>query len=856
MRAMGMNVSKKKMLTIIVRGLLMAPMVAVAGPSGPGGCGIDGFEWNCPDEAGGGAVVRPLLAENDALPSASSNPAKLEQPQWTDTKPLVIAANDTSTPTPPSPSASQPASLAKKHQGVRETMPVNTYTRGDRLAKLDEGLAWERCGVPAAQSSISRERPADRDLNVSSDAVSWERNDQLALFTGNIEAYQEDQYLEADWLRYSRRDGKVNVKGDFYYETPSLRLLANEGEFYLNEKRGSTTGVKGYRLPDNDGRGTADKIVVMDANHSRHENITYTTCRPGNDDWYISADELEINKESGWGEAKDATVRFMGTPILYAPYFKFPIDDRRMSGFLTPSIGNSNKTGLDVTAPYYLNLAPNYDATLYPRVMSDRGMMLGGEFRFLTENSSGLFGAEILPDDRGNRPETESTRGSLALRYAAAPAPRWATQVHVDYASDDTYLTDFGSNLGVTSAVHLQRTAVTSYSGDYWSLTGLVQDYQTIDNTVAAANKPYSRLPQMLFNLEQPNTSTGLTYHFLGEYAHFFHEDAVFGQRLDLMPGVSYPVMRPWGHLIPKVSGRYTTYALEDQTAGRPSDPDRALPILSLDTGLVFERSTDWLGNAAVQTLEPRLFYLYTPDVNQDELPIFDTSEYGMSFDSLFRENRFSGADRQGDANQLTTALTSRFFSDETGREWLNLGLGQILYFEDRDVQIPGTTTVQNSSSSMVAEVSSNFAPNWYTRVFYQWNTHDSDTEKTAAMIRYKDDEMRVVNLAYRYEVNPQNQTNLQDQVDASFHWPVSASWSLVGRWNYSMLDESTLDRFGGVEYNSCCWAFRVVGRHFVNNDETTTGVFAQLELTGLGAIGQSVDKMIEDGILGYKVKH
>ncbi|MBU0499197.1 MAG: LPS assembly protein LptD [Gammaproteobacteria bacterium] len=848
--------SKKKILTIIVQGLLALPWGAAVAQGASWDCAPGGMDWNCSDDKANEAVTYPLLAENAAALPSPEKAGGAGHPRWTDLNPSPKVTNEVAANADRDSYGTGLAASKKavpqdnNNQIKRDSVSVRSQAQGDRYHRLDEGLSWQSCGVPiGGQTSLLGGKTANRDLDISSDAVSWQRNDQIALFTGDVEVHQEDQHLESDWLRYTRSDGKVSVKGNFLYQSPSLRLLADEGEFYLNEKRGSTTGVKGYRILENGGRGTADKVVVLDSNHSHHENITYTTCRPGNSDWYISADELEINNESGWGEAKDATLRFLGTPILYAPYFKFPVDDRRMSGFLTPSVASSNKTGIDVTAPYYLNLAPNYDATLYPRIMSDRGLMLGGEFRFLTDDSAGLLGAEILPDDAGNSTGTRDTRGSLALRYTSNPAPRWSTRLYADYASDDTYLTDFGSNLGVTSAVNLERTAEASYSGDFWSFVGRFQDYQTIDNSIAAVDKPYSRLPQLLLNMEKPDPSTGLTYHFLGEYTHFYHENAVFGQRLDLMPGVSYPILRPWGHMIPKISGRYTAYALKDQAAGMSDNPDRALPVFSLDSGLVFERSTDWLGQAAVQTLEPRLFYLFTPEENQDGLPVFDTTEYGLSFDSLFRENRFSGADRQADANQLTAALTSRFFSESTGREWLSLSLGEVFYFEDRNVQLPGAPAVQDGASSMVAELSSNFAPDWYTSVYYQWNPHVDDTEKTAAMLRYKDEEMRVVNLAYRYEVA------LQDQVDASFHWPVSAGWSLVGRWNYSMRDEKTLDRFGGFEYNSCCWAFRFVGRHFVNNDQTTTGVFAQLELTGLGAIGQSVDKLIEEGVLGYEVR-
>jgi len=303
---------------------------------------------------------------------------------------------------------------------------------------------------------------------------------------------------------------------------------------------------------------------------------------------------------------------------------------------------------------------------------------------------------------------------------------------------------------------------------------------------------------------------------------------------------------------VPKVSARYTAYQLEDQPVGDPGSPDRFLPIFSLDSGLVFERPTSWFGEGATQTLEPRLFYLYTPDENQDDLPVFDTVAYGSSLDNLFRENRFSGADRQGDANQLTTVLTTRYLSEESGREWLKASLGQILYFDDRNVQLPGVAVERDNTSSLVGEVSSNIAQYWYTRAYLQWDPHNNNVEKGSAEVRYNDGESRIFNLAYRYE------ELVQDQLDTSFSWPVDNSWNLVGRWNYSLRHDKNLDVLAGVEYDSCCWAFRFVGRHFANDvdgDDSTTGIFLQLELKGLGSLGQKADRVIEQGVLGYKVK-
>jgi LPS-assembly protein len=881
-RTTGMNVSKNKFWLLAAGAILNLPNAVLAVENGKWNCSSinGGSGWDC---SGNNSLPldqvaeSPRLAQVETADSSKSNVVALPEPEVA--QPAEVGEEPKIAARVDAPSAEQSAtgervSSAQSDIDSQESEPseqqkrfeerkqrvsgvsavIEGYSHGNRIDHLDEGLDWDRCGRQAEKiyvPSSSSDRD-DQNIYISSDASEFYRREKSAIFAGNVEAVQGEQYIEADWMRYYREGGRLVTKGDVYYESPSLRFVADEGDFYPDESKGVATGMKEYRIPSGPARGSADRGEILDAERSRFENVTYTTCRPGNSDWKVQADNMEIDKGAGWAVAKNATVKFKGVPVLYSPYFRYPIDKRRMSGFLMPTIGSSNRTGLDITAPYYFNIAPNSDATLYPRVMSDRGLMLGGEYRFLNEKYRGEIRGEYLPNDSGQTVGEETDRGSFSIRLKGNPAPRWSTNLDVDYVSDEDYVKDFGSNLGVTSAVHLQRLAEASYNGDIWDFTARVQNYQTVDGVIASG--PYSRLPQLLATMTMPDESTGLTYHMRGEYVYFDHEENVHGQRIDLMPGVSYPVRRPWGHFVPKLSARYTGYQLENQDVGDPSNPDRLLPILSLDGGLVFERTTSWFGRAATQTLEPRLFYLYTPYENQDDLPVFDTSKNGIDFGTFFRENRFTGADRQGDANQVTTAVTSRFLSEETGHEWLNASLGQVLYFDDRNVQLPGVEIEDKNTSSIFAEAVSQLTPDWYTRAFIQWDPHQDEMEKGAVELRYRDDDSRVFNLAYRYE------QSTQEQIDTSFHWPMGSKWSTVGRWNYSVLNDKSLDILGGIEYSECCWAFRFVGRKFANddasNDDSTLGIFLQLELKGLGALGNAADVAMEEGVLGYKARH
>jgi len=565
---------------------------------------------------------------------------------------------------------------------------------------------------------------------------------------------------------------------------------------------------------------------------------------------------MVLNKNTGVGEAKNVSVSFKGVPFFYLPYLTFPIDDRRKSGVLTPTIGTSDSAGADISVPYYFNIAPHMDATITPRIMSKRGLMLGGEFRYLAENFSAELRGEVLPNDREQKSGGNEDRGAFSIKARSTPAERWRYDLNINHISDENYLDDFGGSLAAVSTRHQERRGDIRYQGDGWNFLGRVQNYQTIDTTIATNSQPYDRLPQLLVTMNKPNQALGLTYHLNAEYVSFGHnsDTKIAGDRINLRPGVSLPLRNSWGFLTPKVTIDHTSYKLDNQTAGLDNSPSRTLPTLSLDGGLIFERETNLFDSALTQTLEPRLFYLYTPEEDQSEIPDFDTAEYDFSFANLFRENRFSGSDKIGDANQLTTAVTTRFLETESGRELAQASIGQIFYFRDRDVQLQSSssTTANDSSSSVVAAISANLGNNWRANAALQWNPHQDDnaTEKGSAGIHYKDSANRIVNASYRYT------SGTIEQTDVSARWPITHNLTAVGRWNYSLLFNETMEKFAGIEYSNCCWTTRFVARDYKSSvdDEGNLAFFIQLELKGLTSIGDKVDRFLERGILGYSI--
>lgn len=784
-----------------------------------------------PEEAGTGEVISPPQADETPI-TQEAVPARSREATAT----AVGAAP------PPTEEAAE-----REPAAARTASPMVA-------ARLDRGLDWNQCrtdGAPALRRPIVPF--TDGDTRIEADGADLYRIENRAEFSGNVRVEQDSQLLEADQAIYLKNSNTLDAMGNVYLEQPGLRIGSDTLHYNLTSKQGTAEQAE-FRLTEPLARGNARTAEMLNADQSHYSDVRYTTCPPGNGDWQVEAAELEIDKATGVGTAHHAKLRFKGVPFIYLPYATFPIDDRRKSGFLPPSIGSSENSGADLSIPYYFNIAPNLDATFTPRIMSKRGILLGGEFRYLAKHHEGEILAEMLPSDSERTTGENDTRGALNMLLKGTPAPRWSYNINLNYVSDNDYLDDLGTSLATTSAKHQERRGDLNYHGDGWRFLGRAQQFQTIDKTITLNGRPYSRLPQLLLDLEKPDQAMGLTYHLRTEYVHFGHssDTKVKGERVDLQPGISLPLRRPWGFLTPKLSLRHTRYSLENQTPSMDSNPSRTLPTLSLDSGLYFDRNTQWFGNAITQTLEPRLFYLYTPKEDQSNLPDFDTATLDFSFANLFRENRFSGADRVGDANQLTTALTTRGLSNESGVELFRASIGQIFYFRDREVQLPSSgTVVQEDSSSIVGEVAARLSPHWRMQAGLQWNPHASsnETEKGAFGLHYLDEKQRILNLTYRY-------TNGSiEQTDLSARWPITHQLHAVGRWNYSLLHEKSMETFAGIEYESCCWVSRFVVRDYRSdaNADGNLALFLQLELKGLTSLGDKIDQFLERGILGYR---
>ncbi|WP_430010173.1 LPS-assembly protein LptD [Methylophaga lonarensis] len=710
--------------------------------------------------------------------------------------------------------------------------------------------------------------PEEPEVQVEADTAQI-RQSGTSVFTGNVDVIRGGQQLNADHARYNQQTGEVHASGNVRLRDSDIVLRAQEAEWSMVDDEGALLDVE-YQTREMHARGRADNVYRQGMSWTSMKNATYTTCMEGDDTWLLSAGRVYLDHDSAVGEATNVVVRVKGVPIFYTPYINFPLNDERKSGFLPPSIGNSSKNGFDVSTPYYWNIAPNRDATITPRYMGDRGLLLSGQYRYLYEGGEGQIEAGFLSSDNKRRdgellnPNYRDDRKHFTLQHLGDSGSNWFTEVDYNYVSDRQYLEDFGTNLSLTSTTHLNRLLRVGYSNPNWTLNARLHGYQT----VADVSRPYQRLPQIVFRGNLPDQAFGLSYEMKAEYVMFDHSDRVRGQRVDLEPGISLPMGTPGMFLTPRVAVRHTRYDLNntgDTDFNR--NINRTLPVLSLDSGLFFERPLSFRNGRYTQTLEPRAFYLYIPERNQDRIPVFDTNLRTFGMASLFSHDRFTGTDRVGDANQLTVGLTSRFINNRTGREGFRMTVGQIRYFTDRDVVLPDRGEVgRRSDSDIVAEVVAAVTRSWSVAGEMQWDARDSKSSMSSAQIRYRGDDGGVFNIGHRYRRDSSNFLEGLEQIDVSAALPVNERWSVIGRYYRSIKDGRNLEMLAGFEYRSCCWATRLVYRDYLkysfndafddaprNSDRRDKAIFLEFELKGLGSFGKRSDSLLQRSIIGYQ---
>ncbi len=662
-----------------------------------------------------------------------------------------------------------------------------------------------------------------------------------ARLTDGVVIRQGTREIRAQSATYDAAEKRFTVDGGVEYRSEKLRMKGGTGTWDADGS-GRFTGAE-FELPLRPARGAAAELDMNSAGNLNLQEVSFTTCPAGNDDWFLRASSIDIDQQKQQGKGRNVRVELKGIPILYAPVISFPVGDARKTGFLFPSFGNSNKGGFELGLPYYLNLAPNQDMTLTPFLLARRGPGLNAEYRYLTGRSRGEFDTRFLPgDDLADR-----DRRLSRLRHRTDFSDRLRIDADLADASDSQYFEDFGLGPDSTSVTFLDREVHLSWLGRRWRVDGRLQDFQTIDRSVDPLSRPYSRLPQAAFSGLWPSAGDRLLSSVDAEATWFDRDAGTTGLRVDLEPRLALDLRGPGYHFTPSAAWRYTAYRLSDLPPGADDSPDRQAPILSLDAGVEFERETGSRGQF-VQTLEPRLRYTWIPFRDQDALPVFDTALPDLNLVQLFRTNRYVGADRLGDANELAAGLTTRLIRAGTGQQYLTATLGQRFYFEAPEVVLPGEVPETRQSSNMIGEIDLTAWRDWSARVAMEWDRSRSNTVLGQASVQYRPRPDSVVNLGYRYR-----EARLE-QYDASVAWRLSPAWQVFARQVYSTKDSKWIDRFAGFEYGGCCWRIGLIWRRYLSNrtGASDTSIMLQLELRGLSSVGTRSDAFLQQGIRGY----
>lgn len=705
-------------------------------------------------------------------------------------------------------------------------------------------LLFALCAGAAAQQ---REDP------VTIDAQSIEGISGLEVTArGGVEFRQDTTSVYADYLKFNREFGRLEAEGGVRLTQDGDRFTGRRLRYDTTDHTGELEEPAFLLRRGQTARGSAERIEFLGKDRYRLSRALFTTCEPGNDDWHFTASEIDLDYTEQTGTVRGARLNFFDVTILGTPYATFPLENRRKSGVLAPQFAQSSQRGTELGVPFYWNIAPEQDLTVTPVYMSERGEQLKGHYRYLNERFSGELRGEYLPDDK----VLGVPRSGYSWQHEHRFTPSLLGRLDLNRVSDDSYFVDLYSQVRQVSTGNLPRDGYVQFNRNLGQTSyfaqARVQRFQTLQDPLNPIVSPYHRVPQINLSATRNEIGERLDATLPAEYVRFSHESLVDGERATLSPVLGAPFIWPGAYVAPKTGLRRVAYRLEGAAPGQPERQDYSIPWLSLDSGLTFDRPTEWFGSRLTQTLEPRLYYVYVPYHNQDQAPLFDTALADFTYAQLFTENRFVGGDRFGDANQVTWALTSRLLGSGS-EELLRATIGQRYYFDQERVGLTPTSTLRTASESdWLASIGGRFGGAWTFDSTLEYNPRESRTERLGGSLRYMPELAKVLNLSYRYL------RDQQDQIDLSGQWPLQPGVYAVGRYNYSLRDDILLESIAGMEYNGGCWVFRAVYQRVQASSTVTSKAFLfQLEFNGFGQIGSDDTlTLLRRNVPGYSVSN
>ena len=763
--------------------------------------------------------------------------------------------------------------------------PADTAGQGELFSEVIAAqLDWQPLSVVAADQRDRRCRqcsgkfidplagqiptePGSTDVEVSADTSSATEGDMV--FTGDVRVQQGNRGLRAETVTFDRKQQITEASGNITYREPGVILLGDHMTFDSDRQHATIRGAH-FALHAAQLSGAAQRLE-RDANGEiAITDGAITFCAPEDPTWYVNTGTLEIDPEAGMATARNATLRVGGVPVFYLPWMTFPVGDQRKTGLLFPSIGSDTRGGLDITTPIYFNLAPNYDATYSPRYIGERGLLHQAKGRWLNDTIGywDVTGQYIDRDDKYNDdfPDADSERWGVAIRQRGSFGQSWRTNINYSRVSDPDYVRDYdNSTLSSQRQTALLQLGQIDYLGEDWVVSLQAQQFQSLADDI---RNNYKKLPQITAQWRGDNKFMGFQPIGLLQYSNFDTDaNRVTGQRLYAEAGVSYPMNWSWGFLRPTAKYRSVSYDLDNLNLLNDDAPDAGSAVVSIDGGLVFERATFLGGQGMTQTLEPRVFYLYSQYEQQNDQPDFDSAELTFSYNQLFRDTRFSGHDRLDDANQVAIGLTTRFFADGDGRERLNASIGQIFYFRDREVRLKAIDPALDESLSATA-VEVNWLPDevWNLRSSILYDTSDNQFDAASIQLGFKPGKGRIFNLGYTLREPPPSLLNrpVTEQANFSAYYPINDNWSVFGAIEYSLEADQAVEDMVGFEYDNCCWQMRLLYMRYIDTAggfipdfsdpdlDRENAVQFQFALKGMGGFGSRVENLMRDMIRGF----
>jgi len=751
-------------------------------------------------------------------------------------------------------------------------------------------------GVPSYNRPLIEGDTNNLPVTINADYAKGNYPDD-AVFSGNVDIQQGNSRLQSDevLLHQKQVEGQpdpvrtVDAVGNVHYDDNQVILKGPKAWSNLNTK--DTNVWKGdYQMVDRQGRGTADLMKQRGNNrYTILENGTFTSCLPGSNTWSVVGSEVIQDREEELAEIWNARFKIGPVPVFYSPYLQLPIGDKRRSGFLIPNAKYSSNNGLEFSLPYYWNIAPNFDATITPHYMEERGTQWQNEFRYLTKAGAGIMEFDYLlsdkeyKDDVAKNPSGDERRWLFYWNHSGVMDQVWRFNIDYTKVSDPNYFNDFTSQYGTSTDGYATQKFSVGYAVENFDATLSTKQFQIFDTQRNSGANSYSAQPQLDVNYYQNDVGPFDT-RIYGQAVKFtnFNNNMPEATRLHLEPVISLPLSNGWASLNTEAKFMATHYQQDNlEKYEKNVNPNskleetvnRTLPQFKMDGKLIFDRSMD-SAMGWEQTLEPRVQYLYVPYRDQSNINNYDSALLQSDYTGLFRDRTYGGLDRIASANQVTTGLTTRIY-DDAAVERFNASVGQIYYFTKSrtgDESINSEKVDETGSVVWAGDTYWRMTDRWGLRGGLQYDTRLDNVATGNGVIEYRKDNDRLVQLNYRYaspeyigatitniNINAPQYENGISQVGMTASWPVVDRWSVVGAYYYDTKAQQTADSMLAVQYSSCCYAIRVGYERKINGWENNESKYDNvigfnIELRGLSSnYGLGTQQMLRSNILPYQ---